>query len=180
MYHRDFTGGPNRARNVNLSTSTPSSSASILNAVRAERQAREEDKRKQDAILVLQKHWRARRAVKQNRDKFLAALDEEGQLGRDAARIHVAARALVVILWDGVSLDNADGRRRVDALERWVKSGTGDGDGEQRLLVEGLITHVGSVPPHAILLPLSTQPTYIIELCFLSVRMLEAVALNPK
>lgn len=130
MYHRDFNGGLNRSRNVNLSTSSQSSSASILSAARAERQAREEGQRKQEAILVLQKHWRGRKAVKANRDKFLDALDEEGLIGRDAARIHVAARALVVILWDGVSIDNDSLKRRVDALERWCKSGSQASDGQ--------------------------------------------------
>ena len=130
MYHKDFTGGLNRSRNINLSTSTQSSSASILSTARAERQAREDSRRKQDAILVLQKHWRGRRAVKAHRDKFLSALDEEGLIGRDAARIHVAARALVVILWDGVSMDDESVKRRVDALERWCKSGSQDSDSQ--------------------------------------------------
>lgn len=68
--------GSQRGNRVNLSTGGASSSSSLLENVRAERQLREERIRQEKAALVIQRKWRALQEGLAVRRTLLSQLDE--------------------------------------------------------------------------------------------------------
>jgi ubiquitin-protein ligase E3 C len=119
MFGGNF-GGPTRLNRVDLSTATSTSSSDLLSSVRAERQAREEKKRRDQAALVIQRVWRGRSEARRLGQELLRRLQrgEVRELEERGRRLVLLGRLL--------------GRdERVEAiLEVWVQEASGVDFGE--------------------------------------------------
>lgn len=120
FFDAPFEGNPSRRdNNVNLSTSTSTSSTALLSSIRLERLARDKQRREEHAAIVIQRIWRGRRTVKQLRERLLDEL-ERGQGGVGALNMVLCGGA------DGVGMERGrvEGRAR-DVLVQWVRRSMG-------------------------------------------------------
>lgn len=111
--------GSGRRTNVDLSTSTATSSTALLSSIRAERLAREAKRKHEHAAMIIQKVWRGRREANFVREKLLSDL-EKGLIGSWEKR----AGALVYILREGWTAGEGESVRRKRALlVQWAEEG---------------------------------------------------------
>lgn len=109
---------PFESSNVNLSTSTATSSTALLSSVRAERQAREEKRRYDHAARKIQRVWRGRSQAAKIRLWVLEEM-ESGGLG-DWRR---QASGLVILSNGGGSEEATLNRRKREVLVRCCRAG---------------------------------------------------------
>lgn len=116
-------GGANKQRTINLGNSSGAASPdSVIARARAERQTRERLRKEEVAARSIQRFWRGRRDAQRTRQGLLVEL-QNGNLQQEQA-----ARALAVILWNGIgSQDDMQGLR---ALSTWAQAACGESLGE--------------------------------------------------
>jgi ubiquitin-protein ligase E3 C len=105
-----------RYNDINLSTSTSTSSTALLNSVRQQRQAREQRRKEDNAAILIQTRWRGFSQRKQTIERILLEL-ENGQGGNWQA----TGRKLVLLAKAGNAVDLADRRRKL--LVQWCEQG---------------------------------------------------------
>ena len=105
-----------RYNDINLSTSTSTSSTALLNSVRQQRQAREQRRKEDNAAIRIQTRWRGFSQRKQTIERILLEL-ENGQGGDWQA----TGRKLVLLAKAGNAVDLADRRRKL--LVQWCEQG---------------------------------------------------------
>ena len=84
FFDAPFEGNPSRRdNNVNLSTSTSTSSTALLSSIRLERLARDKQRRQEHAALLIQRVWRGRRDVRRLKERLLDELERgDGGVGK--------------------------------------------------------------------------------------------------
>ena len=120
---------PGGVSNIDLSTSSATTSSALLSSVRAERQAREARRRQELSVLVLQRMWRGRVEGGKVRKGLLERL-ENGDIQGWEKR----GRALVVVLrggWGGSGSGGSENEmeRRCKVLREWCEMGKEGQDG---------------------------------------------------
>ncbi|KAK4685808.1 hypothetical protein P7C73_g4335, partial [Tremellales sp. Uapishka_1] len=157
----DPSFGKDKPRRVDLSTSTASTSTSLLTSVRAQRLAREQKRREENAASRIQRAWRGRSEAGREKEELLVALETNAIAGAGDR-----ARALAIVLWCGWrGGSNDDGRRKAKILEAWCQ--------------EEKETDIASATPRLIL-PATRNPQYGTVLAILAMRILELAVINPK
>jgi hypothetical protein len=116
-------GGANKQRTINLGNSSGTSSPdSVIARARAERQARERLRKEEVAARKIQRIWRGRKVAQRTRQELL------GQLKNGNLQHEQAARALAVILWNGIgSPDDLQGLRM---LSSWAEAACAESSGQ--------------------------------------------------
>lgn len=106
MWNPDGSG---RHPPVDLSTRSSSSSSHLLSSIRAQRQAREEQRRLEAAATTVQRVWRGRRVAAEVHADILASLETSSLSVSDGAR------ALLILLRGG-----GDRARVARVLSTWT------------------------------------------------------------
>ncbi|OCF32551.1 ubiquitin-protein ligase E3 C [Kwoniella heveanensis BCC8398] len=162
MFDPDFTTSSSRTRqnynDINLSTSQATSSSALLSNIRAERAAREENRRKEIAALLIQRVWRGRKISHDTKGELIAALRADEDIGLERM-----GRGLVVLLRDGWGGLTVSQRAEVEkVLVRWC---------DLAVINQNGILGVAE--------PLQRDQDWAVILGLHSVRMVELVLLNP-
>lgn len=163
-YFNSFEGGTN----VNLSTSTSTSSTALLSSIRAERLAREQLRRQDQAAIVIQRIWRGRKHAAETKRRLLEEL--EGGLIDDWRR-HTGA--LIVV---------SHGRQDVESWKRirsvlavWCKAGMRELD-SVRLKIQWLM-YVER--PGGLVGPAKEDPAWPVVLCIIAGHILDGIDSEP-
>ncbi|WVQ98113.1 hypothetical protein IAU59_005235 [Kwoniella sp. CBS 9459] len=171
MFDPDFTTSTSRTRHnyndINLSTSQATSSSALLNNVRAERAAREENRRKEVAALRIQRVWRGRKVSHEVNKDILAKLtsgdDDHYHGGGGGGSVERIGRGLVMLLRRGWGGMNRDLRSDVEKLMvRWCELAIVKQNG-----IQGLVE------------PSQQDQEWAVILGLHSIRMIELVTLDP-
>jgi ubiquitin-protein ligase E3 C len=112
-----FNPFDDQSRDINLSTSAAASSTALLSSIRAERQAREQQRKDDHAARTIQRIWRGRRDAAEARDTVLRGL-ENGSIG-DWRR-----QASALIFLGRVEGDETLGKRKREVLVKWSRAAT--------------------------------------------------------
>jgi hypothetical protein len=118
MSFYDVFSGPGKQSNVNLSTSSTSSSSALLSNVRAERLAREAARRHTLAASKIQKRWRKHASSVAAREELLSSLESGGYI-----ELRKKTAALVVLLKGGLG-QGAYTTMLGRVLENWCTEGS--------------------------------------------------------
>ncbi|WVR04680.1 hypothetical protein IAU60_001691 [Kwoniella sp. DSM 27419] len=156
MFDPDFTSSQVKYNDINLSTSQSTSSSALLSSVRAERLAREEQRKQETAAACIQRVWRGRKASGDARESILAQLERDI---RQDGGVRELAQGLVVLLRNGWGTDR---ERAGMLLTRWAELATHPINGHPAFA--DVIAH---------------DPGWTVVLGLLSVRMTELVSLDP-
>ena len=113
-----FDHSDHSVNNINLSTSSSASSSALLSNVRAQRLAREAQRRQDAAAIIIQKVWRRRREEERVKRDVLEDL-EAGRIDGLERR----AGALVFLLRGGSWLGQ-EGQRKASLLVDWFRDAT--------------------------------------------------------
>lgn len=116
-------GGANKQRTINLGNSSGAGSPdTVIARARAERQARERLRKEEVATRKIQRIWRGRKVAQRTRQELLSEL-KSGNLQREQA-----ARALAVILWNGIG--GPEDLQGLRMLSSWAREVVAESSGE--------------------------------------------------
>ncbi|WVO16628.1 hypothetical protein L204_104307 [Cryptococcus depauperatus] len=159
MFDPLFLGTSSKINNVNLSTSTSTTSSALLSSVRAERQAREAKRTQELAALKIQKVWRGRKVARSLERELMGRIEKI--LAQSGLNVEKVGRELVIILRGPTRYgDSLKRKQRIAA--RWCEAGLSSQDGR-----------------YAIITPLEKDPEWGMILALLSVRCVRLAELDP-
>ena len=178
-YDYTFDGGRDRDPGIDLSTSSSTSSGALISSVRRERLAREAQRRNDAAARKIQAFYRGCRLGREARDELWTEVEkEEGAMGSWSTR----GRALALLLRDRwCAADKEVVERKTSLLVRWCAQGVAKEEGGEYTALLGTVVDetVLTLATTGFVAPVDTIEGWMTVLSLLSVRILEAIEVQP-